>query len=230
MRVKMIGTGGIGSHLVYPLCQFLNWGSADHQFTAPTLGLIDGDDFDFSNKTRQRFTSWGNKAQALAEELKEEFENLEISYHPVYVDVDNISTLIQDGDVVLLCVDNHATRKLVSHHCNQLNDVTLISGGNELLDGNVMIHQRKNGKNLTRALHEVHPEINTPTDKHPNELKLLGCMEMVKSAPQLVVTNFAICAVMLNAFYAVATNKNPDYEEVYVDVVQNKSRSMKRAG
>jgi len=32
-------------------------------------------------------------------------------------------------DLVLLAVDNHATRKLVSDHCARLDNVCLISGG-----------------------------------------------------------------------------------------------------
>jgi hypothetical protein len=50
-----------------------------------------------------------------------------------YVNESNIAALLRGGlhNVILLCVDNHATRKLVNDHCATLPDVCLISGGND---------------------------------------------------------------------------------------------------
>ena len=48
---------------------------------------------------------------------------------PEYVTEENIAQIITEKTYVLLAVDNHATRKLVSDHCGTKESVTLISGG-----------------------------------------------------------------------------------------------------
>ena len=133
--------------------------------------------------------------------------------------------MINEGDVVFLMVDNHASRRLVDEHAAGLADLTLISGGNDFEDGNIQVYLRREGRDLTPRLSRYHPEIARPQDRHPAEL---SCEElMAAGAPQLLFTNLMVAALMLNAFYALSLDF-PEYCEVYLDIRQNLSRPVSR--
>lgn len=238
LKVKIIGTGGIGGCLIDPLCRVLNYGSAVYSFGDVEIGLIDGDEYEERNRDRQAFRERGNKADVTARRLEKEFPNLVFRSHPVYIDEANIGLFIEDGDVVFLCVDNHKTRRMVTRHCEDvLKDVVLISGGNNLTDGNMQVFIREKGQNLTDPLDSVfHPEIANPTDKHPSEVEIkTGCLAMVASAPQLLIANNMAAALMLNGFHDWLTDvfSKEDafrYDEVQFDLRNNSARSICRSG
>jgi molybdopterin/thiamine biosynthesis adenylyltransferase len=96
--------------------------------------MVDGDVFDETNSTRMLFSSFGNKATVVCDDLQEQVRPEFLTLVPVdeFVETDNLPRLIQEGDIVLLAVDNHATRKLVSDFCaTERRKVCLISGGND---------------------------------------------------------------------------------------------------
>jgi hypothetical protein len=220
MRVDVIGCGGIGGHVARHLCHFLH---AERRVAH--VVLVDGDAFEERNRSRMRFASAGNKAVVLARELATEFGFLAIDPVPEFVTPANVATLVDEGDLVFLAVDNHATRRLVDGRCAELTDVTLISGGNDGLDdgdgtyGNVQVVRRAGGRALTSSLVRFHPEIREARDKLPSEQ---SCLELAAGgAGQLLFTNLAVASVMLNAFYALVCGAQA-YEEVYVDVLRNR--------
>jgi len=222
MQIKVIGIGGIGGALLPVLSRYLN-----SAFAGSEVILIDGDNYEDKNHDRQDFPRLGNKADVTAAQLGERFPFVYFRSQPAYVTPDNVVLLVREGDLVFLCVDNHATRKLVSDRCEELHDVTLISGGNELTDGNVQIFIRKGGANVTLPLtSSFHPEIETPTDTNPGER---GCDELVESQPQLLITNNAVAAHMLGAFYSVCVQGSSDVDEIYVDIVTGNARAVSRS-
>jgi len=205
--VKLIGLGGVGSIVARYGAVFL--ASLDQE---ARLVLADGDAFEYSNASRMLFGSYGNKAAGLCGELLPRFADSNLSLLAVeeYAVPDNVGRLVQSGDLCLLCVDNHATRKLLNDHCSQLADICLISGGNDGVGkdssgavrrgtyGNVQIYVRRNGKNLTPPLTEHHPEIASPADKLPGDR---SCTELVVSTPQILFANLAVASAMLNALF-----------------------------
>jgi hypothetical protein len=127
--------------------------------------------------------------------------------------------------VVFLGVDNHKTRRLVSDHCQALEDITLISGGNDFTDGNVQVYLRSSGRDVTLPLTRFHPEIADPRDRSPHEM---SCDELSQeAAPQLLFMNLAVASAMLNAFYAWQLGKL-EYGEVYLDILQGKASPSPR--
>ena len=220
MDIKIIGLGGIGSVLCDEICRFINY-SIDFSY----IVLIDGDSYEVKNYERQNFRKFGNKAEVKQKELSSTFGNLNIDSVNSYVNEDNINKLISTGDIVFLGVDNHKTRKIVSNYCNTLQDVTLISGGNEYTDGNVQIYVRREGKDLTPDLCCYHPEIKNSVDKLPNEM---SCEELSKSEPQLLFTNLTAATFMCQAFYNVVIQNTIKYSEVYFDILNMKSDSKTR--
>jgi molybdopterin/thiamine biosynthesis adenylyltransferase len=220
LEIKAIGIGGIGCALLPFLCRYLHYAGARARLT-----LIDGDSFERANAPRQAFPRLGNKAEVKARELAQEFEALSFRAVPEYVTAANVNRLLAAGDVVFLMVDNHASRRLVDEHAAGLADLTLISGGNDLEDGNIQVYLRREGRDLTPRLSRYHPEIAQPQDRHPAEL---SCEElMAAGAPQLLFTNLMVAALMLNAFYALSLDL-PGYCEVYLDIRQNLSRPVSR--
>ncbi len=212
MNIKIVGLGGIGGWLVEPLCVHLS-NSEKEQYH---ITLIDGDAFENKNRSRQRFTKLENKAISTCERLKEQqSQNVQLAAKALYITQDNVIRYIREDDVIFLCVDNHATRKIVSDRCKELNNVTLISGGNELTDGNVIFYVRKNGKDVGKPLTELFPEIANPEDFVPGTN--IGCEALIASDPQLVFTNNMAAALMLNTFYAFEEGKI-DFEQVYFDI------------
>lgn len=226
--VKVIGLGGIGSLLAGPLLRYLSY---THQATDPVeILLIDGDMYEAKNMERQvcNFDDLDeNKAQATANRLIGEFPALDITAMGHYVTPENVGDFVKEGDVVLMCVDNHKTRKQVSDYACTLQNVTLISGGNEWTDGNIQVYIKRNGEELTAPITHLHPEIENPPDKSPAEK---GCADLMESAPQLHFMNLAIASLMASAFLRIVNEEDMDdmYGEVYIDITKNNARAANR--
>src|ERR1051325_8647383 len=202
--VKIIGLGGVGSIVARYLAAFL--ASLDR---VVRLVLLDGDEFEHNNRTRMIFGSCGNKAAVTHDELAPRFAESSLSIIAIeeFVTPENISRLLRPGDIILLTVDNHATRKLVSDHCATLPDVCLISGGNDGVErdatgkmrrgtyGNVQVYLRRAGADASPSLTRYHPEIAQPADKLPTDK---SCTELITSVPQILFTNLTVATCMLN--------------------------------
>jgi hypothetical protein len=205
--VKLIGLGGVGSIVARYAAVFLAALGREIRFV-----LIDGDAFEYSNATRMWFSSYGNKATVLRGELLPRLAESSLSLVAIeeFVTPENVSRLIQSGDLCLLCVDNHATRKLVNDHCATLPDICLISGGNDGVGpdsggvarrgtfGNVQIYLRRANVEVTAPLTRFHPEIEQPNDRLPSDQ---SCTEMAASVPQILFANLTVAAAMLNTLW-----------------------------
>src|SRR5262245_15029150 len=220
-RVKVIGLGGIGCIVLEYLAVFLK-GLAQ----SVRLVLIDGDAAEAGNTRRMVFHKFGNKAEVKAAEVLSWLgqSDVAVAAVPEYVTPENVARLVREGDHVFLCVDNHATRKLVSDHCGTLESVVLVSGGNDGVEpprqrgtyGNVQIYVRKEGKDVSASLTRFHPEIANPKGKLPTEL---SCVELAQSVPQILFTNLAVASAMLNAYFAWTCGRLA-YQEVKLDVLE----------
>jgi molybdopterin/thiamine biosynthesis adenylyltransferase len=218
INVKVVGLGGIGGTLVPILARLL-----DAHEPPARLTLMDGDDFEARNRLRQAVPAYGNKATILAGELARTFDKLSVRAVPEYIGEDNVAALIEERDYILLAVDNYPSRRVVSDHCGRLRDVVVISGGNDLYDGNVQIFIRRDGQERSPSLTRYHPEIARAAGPLPGE----GCDVQASSVPQLLVTNLAIASAMLNAFYACLQGV-PAYEEVYLDILAGRMNPVVR--
>ena len=225
LKIKIVGCGGIGSWLVDPLCTLLNFS------TSPLIevGLIDGDNYEERNRESQNFDWTGPKASVTAARLKERFPRLLFMDYPTYLTEDNIGTLIREHDIVAVCVDNHKTRKLTSDRAETLVNIIVVSGSNDLTDGVVLVHVRRDGENVTLPLaNKYHPELQNPRDTNPG-----GGTDHGSRGPEahhLVATNFAIASLMLNALYRIVTAdvKSLRYSEVFMDIISNQAKPRLR--
>lgn len=218
LDVKVIGVGGIGGALVPFLARLL-----DAREPPARLTLIDGDDFEARNRMRQAVPAYGNKATVLASDLVRTFDRLSVRAVPEYVGEENVGVLLAEGDYVMVAADNHPTRRVVSDHCGRLRDVVVISGGNEVHDGNVQVFIRRGGEEIRPPLTRYHPEIAGAAGPLPGD----GCDVQASSVPQLLVTNLAVASAMLNAFYA-SLQGIPAYEEAYLDILAGRMNPVVR--
>lgn len=212
INIKIIGLGGIGSWLVQFLTKYARFTMLQNKKI--TITCIDGDTYDSLNRPRQNFVNLGGKARIKMLELREEYaryvpsgyilDNFVFDCVGEYVSEDNIGNIIVENDIVFLCVDNHKSRCIVSNHCKNLENIILISGGNDITVGNIQIFQKKEGEEIVSDLCAYHPEIANPQDKAPYEL---SCEEMQESAPQLLFTNVMVAILMCCAFYNLLTEK-----------------------
>jgi hypothetical protein len=224
LSVKLIGLGGVGGPVARYLAAFLA-----AQSVASRLVLIDGDSFEPSNASRMIFGDCGNKAAVLRDELLPRVAESPLTLLAIeeYVSAENITRLIHEEEVVILAVDNHATRKLVNDYCAaQLRNVCLISGGNDGVSaapgarvhrgtyGNVQIYLRRDGRDASPSLSRFHPEITQPTDHHPSEK---SCTEMVASTPQILFTNLIVATSILGSFWLHLCDRL-HYSEVAFDL------------
>jgi len=220
-KVVIIGLGGIGSILSGRLCRFLNF-TKDVSYE---ITLVDGDDYETKNYERQEFLRLGGKAETQYIELTTKFPKLKFDYKNVYVNNDNVKDIIEEESIVLLCLDNHKSRNIISNYCKTLDNVIIISGGNDYVDGSVQIYVRKGGEDLTPDLCAYHTEIESPTDKSPEEM---SCEELAESSPQLYFTNLGAATIMCWAFYNVVVRNVVNTSEVYFDIESMASLSQIR--
>lgn len=223
-RIVVIGLGGIGSILARYLVLFL--ASLPDEFR---VVLVDGDEFEPSNNYRMDVPSYDNKAVAVAAELGERFgrEGLRIRTRSQYLTLENKDDLIREGDFVLLCVDNHFSRKVASDRIGELENAVLISAGNDGVGegergtyGNVQIYAKQNGEVVAGCpLDLFHPEIANPEDISPEEM---DCMEMAaQGAPQLLPINLAMASTILSAVvrFLMPPKGETMYDEVCLDIL-----------
>jgi hypothetical protein len=219
-RLKVIGLGGVGCIVLRFLVIFLR-----HLDIPLRLVLIDGDDFEPSNMSRMEFQQLGAKADVKAAEIVDMLDFSEVGVFPVseYVNRENIERLIRSGDHVFLCVDNHATRRLVAEHCAKLPNVALFSGGNDGVNpptergtyGNVQIHIRRDETDWTAPLTKFHPEIRRAEGELPGGP---NCGQLAESIPQILFANLGVASAMLNAFFAYTCGRL-GYQEVQFDIL-----------
>jgi predicted ThiF/HesA family dinucleotide-utilizing enzyme len=229
--VKVIGLGGVGGIAARYLVAFL----AALGCTARVL-LIDGDEFEVRNAERMLFSRCGNKAAVVRDDLLGVAEGSALTLAAIeeYVTPDNLDRLLRDDDVILLAVDNHATRKLVAKHCQGLRNVCLISGGNDGVGedgagelqrgtyGNVQIQIRSENIDRSPPLTAYHPEIATPRDVLPSEL---SCTEAMQSVPQILFANLATASAMLNTFLLHVCG-TLEYPELCFDIAEGRMQPL----
>lgn len=184
----MVGAGGTGSHLFHPLLCYMS--------KEDTLHIFDADHVEPKNLSRQLFYEYDlteNKANALARRFPER-----VVSHATYLGEDNISSAIREHDVVLICADNMAVRRIINNHAKTLDNVAVINGGNELLTGSVQVYLRVDGENVTPPLDFFSPEFRNDTDP---DMSTLSCAEIAElpGGEQTVVANNSVAALMLQA-------------------------------
>lgn len=205
----IIGVGGIGSNLVPMLVKFLG-----HTKNKYTLTLIDGDNVEEKNLVRQKFRP-EDIGRFKVEASNYYVPNVETTTLPIYINNDNIKGIIKDDSIVILCVDNNKTRKLVQEHCLTLKNVILVNGGNETYDGDVTVFRSLDGEIIMPPIWDGQPQITDPKDKHPSEK---SCEARYEDDPQLFTTNISVATNILEFLTPVVLKKEILWRRKWFDI------------
>lgn len=192
----LVGAGGTGSFLFLPLLRYLEnfYNQVDADFR---LTVIDGKDVAATKLHRQLFMGRqaGNpKATALVEQY--EADPSVVIAIPRYLGDDNI-TGITEGSIVLIAADNFPVRARIEARAQELNDITVINGGNELTDGSLQLYVRRNGEDITPPMSQGHAEILSDDGADHSRLSCEQIAEL-PSGEQLIVANMMSATAMLN--------------------------------
>ena len=142
------------------------------------LVLVDGDNFEPKNAERQHFTEMGNKAKSVARSMLPFITQTDLIPMGKWV-VDSVdgaaedsgdliaaSELLEDGDIVFICVDNMKARKDLLDAAAKIDNITVFNGGNEDDGfGSTYLYLRENGVDITDHPAVHHPEFENPPDK-----------------------------------------------------------------
>lgn len=197
MRIKnvyMIGSGGVASYLAEPLVKTLEiLTEGDYLLT-----IIDRDKLERKNLVRQLFNPdavGASKAEALAKALNRgaKVETRVEFFHG--------GTAVEEGSLLLGCVDNHVARKAILQVAD-IADCVAIIGGNEVTDSEAYYYEPKfRGTQCDPRLR--YPEILTDTTDDP--LKTGGCDApevLEETQGQTAIANYMAAAYMLHLFQA----------------------------
>jgi hypothetical protein len=231
---KIIGLGGVGGIAARYGALFL--ASLGRR---ARLVLVDGDSFAPENGSRMFFRERGNKAARICGDLLDYLADSALTIQAIeeFVTPENIGRIIRDGDIVIAALDNHASRKLISDHCAGLENVCLISGGNDGVGpdssgrmrhgtyGNCQVFHRRASRDATPSLTAFHAEIREPADRLPTDL---SCTELMASTPQILFANLMTASAILNALWLVLCDALP-YAEVVFDIAEGLMRPLPRS-
>ncbi len=233
-QLTIVGCGGTGGFVVRDACRLL-WGlkrarhaaHAEPGFAHPAFGglppedvpevlLCDQDVVERPNVVRQDFlpADVGRpKALVLAERMAGAYA-LPVCAYPRYVkDTTPLETLVPEGAVVVGCVDNAATRRVLHEKLSAYRDVVYIDAGNGAVrpaavtgggrpsradlareresgwSGQVVCGVRKGGETIIPFPADVMPDLiegEGPEDLVPDEVP---CNRVAVSHPQRFLTN-----------------------------------------
>lgn len=218
----MVGAGGTGTHLIGALLSYLR-SYHDNNGEEWQLVVIDGDNFDTKNLTRQIFDPGmvsDNKAEAMAKM----YNSYPIIAVPRFVGRDDLKDIIADGDIIFICADNHSIRALIQERALELNDCVVINAGNEEHDGNVQLWVREAGQNVTPKLTYMHPEI---VFKSEEDRAAMSCQQAaaLPGGGQLILANQQAAGLMLQALWRFheghykKTGRGEGWTEMQFDVL-----------
>lgn len=194
----VIGAGGTGTHLMAALLAYLRNHHANNGQPYQVV-VADGDSFTRDNTTRQLFNE-GYVATNKAEAMVHMYPGHPLIAISRYLGDADIRTMIQSGDVVLICADNYSIRALVADHVSNLDNAVVINAGNENHDGSVQLWVRRDGNNITPPITYGHPEIRFLAE---DDRAAMTCAQVaaLPGGGQTLLANMAAATYMLNALY-----------------------------
>lgn len=200
MVFVIVGVGGTGSLLARDIPKLLI--GSNH-----LMILVDGDKVEKKNMVRQSYQEHDigeYKAVALASKINAFYGNICEAIN-TYITKDELLTKLQDSyddyvPVICGCVDNDATRKILEHTFNALDDCIYLDSANEKYEGNVYVTAKADGKKVGKLRSEVY---DLSLDLHPSDK---SCQELAVNNIQFLMTNAKMATCLLEHISAIVSD------------------------
>lgn len=200
--IIIIGCGGTGSQLLSPLFQLCN----NIKSKINRIVLIDNDIFENKNLTNQKATIEDVgycKSYALARRYSYIYDELNIEAYENYItNYKQLSKIASyhSNLIVVGCVDNNATRKIINTYFNLItdkNNLIYIDSGNGTDEriGQIVVGYKNYKEVLLTPVADVFDKI-----KEDNEnIENVGtCMRISDDNPQNIATNCYAASILFN--------------------------------
>lgn len=214
----LIGVGGTGGYVLQQVARLL-YSLKEQGRRIPTVLLCDGDVIEQKNLLRQYFLEQDvgrKKVEILAERYSRAY-GIDIAAYPMYLTAEtNLKEIgVEDGSIVVGCVDNGSTRRILHEKLHQLRHVVYVDSGNSAVtvpddpnhvdryqlasiknsgwEGQVVVGARVNGQGVLPFPGEVFPDL-IDQDQMPTNG---SCGEVVLSHPQRLFTNLMAATTVL---------------------------------
>ncbi len=243
VNIVVIGAGGTGGYVIQYLCRLLYAFSASGDVRV-SLVVMDGDTVEDANLLRQHFLNRDvgrPKASVLAERFGAIYE-LPVMAIPQYLTseegLDEILTSPLQSkrevwpnrksyyeshplDIIIGCVDNHATRQLLDRIFNRFAHLVYIDAGNDGVylsedpdeaetvrtsgyGGHVVVGVKEAGHVELPPVGTVFPDILTDTE---SVLPGHACGQQAVSQPQRMITNVWAAMTVVSAVNSILADK-----------------------
>ena len=200
----IVGCGGTGSLLARDLPQLLI------QYRNHNMCLIDGDVVERKNLVRQRFQEFDvgwNKAIALARKINS-FYPIDCDVMDLYVTDNELLEKIERSSkipVIIGCVDNDATRRILEDTFRKINTGVYIDSANSAYSGNVFACAKSKGKYHGKTRRQARQL--GKSDRNPAEL---SCVERAANGElQYFVTNAKMAICLLEHCFSLVQAGDP---------------------
>lgn len=214
--IVVLGCGGTGSQLVPFLMQLYS-----HCNNIKEVILIDGDIIEPKNTINQKYVlseEATNKAIAMAERFSIVYPNLNIRYVDDYLtNEEQLTKIVENNPTILVsCVDNNASRKILSSYFNNRtkNDLIYIDSGNGTItrNGQVVIGYKHDNKKVLPCAGDIFTDIQNDTDSIEN---VGTCMRISQDHPQNIATNILAATVIFTIITNIITFNKIESKLVY---------------
>lgn len=258
----IVGVGGTGGYVLQQTARLLYALRATGR-TLPAVLLCDGDGVEEKNLLRQYFLPQDigqNKARVLAERYSRAY-GLDIAAFDRYVTPETgLQSLIAKADpygnrdvitrgmtpMVVGCVDNAPTRRILHEQLSAWENVVYIDSGNASItvpddpahvdryllakaresgwDGQVVVGVRKHGEEVLPFPGVVFPDLITPDegDSMPTEVR---CGEAVVDHPQRLLTNVMAATCVLQVLHTLLADGTLVNHRTFFDARRGYMRS-----
>lgn len=228
-KILVVGCGGTGSQFMPFLMQL-----ASNAKNIEEIILCDADRFENKNLNNQRCTIYDidkNKAQVCCERYKLIFPDLNISYVDKYIkSKEDIFKAFDEENsynvchIVIGCVDNNATRKILYDYFFHNNNVIYIDSGNDSgkgdtnRNGQVIVGlsiDRTSERYYLPSVGDLYKEI--PENKE--DIEIVGtCMRINNDYPQNIATNIMAASILMSVLINIIMFHKIENNIIYFDV------------
>lgn len=224
-NIIVVGCGGTGSQLLPSLMQICANVNKTPNKVINRILFIDGDKYEAKNLANQRCTYQDidvNKAEASCRRYKMIYPSLNIAYYDDYIksedDLDKIINTnaytgyyIQYINIIIGCVDNNATRKIMSNYFNHFNNTyydvncMYIDSGNDSginntnRNGQIVVGFKTSDTKTkkTTIIHKCVGDIYDDIKNNTDNIENVGtCMRVSNEYPQNIATNLMAANIL----------------------------------